>query len=102
MNLGTASAISRRVRQRRRRSERLRASERAPVPNHQQDVDIIDEAFAIFTRVDSPVAHDGDETGENDGKFPADLTGCLFAQLNALERQRNELVQLLRRIDRES
>ena len=102
MNLGTASAISKPGRRRRRRSERLCASARALTPNHQQDVDIIDEAFARFTRVDSPVAHDGDGSGESDSRFPAHLTDCLSAQLNALDRQRNELVQLLRRIDRES
>jgi hypothetical protein len=99
MNLRTGSAIFTRDRRRRRRRQRLGAGARALTPNHQQDVDIIDEAFASFTRVDSPDAHDGGQASESDGRFPAELTDCLSAQLHALERQRSELVQLLRRID---
>jgi hypothetical protein len=34
--------------------------------------------------------------------MPVRLTECLSAQLHALDRQRSELVQLLRRIDQPS
>jgi hypothetical protein len=99
--LGIAGAISSRDRRRCRRNKRLRAGARELTPNHQQDIDVIDEAFASFTRVDSPDAHGGGEAGESGSRFPVNLTDCLSAQLNALDRQRSELVQLLRRIDRE-
>ena len=102
MKLGIAGALAKRGSRRFSRSQRLRAAARSLAADHHQDVDVIDEAFAGFTRVDAPIANDDDQYGENDGKFPTRLTECLSAQLNALDRQRSELVHLLRRIDQES
>jgi hypothetical protein len=100
--LGIASAIAKRGSRRRSRGERLRAAAQTLTENSHGDVDVIDEAFAGFTRVDSPAAQYGVQSGEIDGKFPASITECLSAQLNALDRQRSELVQLLRTIGQES
>jgi hypothetical protein len=100
--IGLAGSIVKRQGRRRGRGERLRAGAQTLAPKHPQDVDAVDEAFASFTRIDSPAAHPSEQAGADDGKFPAGLTDCLSAQLTALDRQRNELVQLLRRIDQAS
>jgi hypothetical protein len=100
MELGIAAALAKRGNRRLSRGQRLRAAARSLAAD--LDVAAIDEAFAGFTRIDAPVANDDDQHGENDGKFPSRLTECLSAQLDALDQQRSELVQLLRRIDQES
>lgn len=105
--LGIAAALANRASRRHGRSARLRAASRAVAEYRRQDVDVhdvdvIDEAFAGFTRVDGPVPRDNVQATANSLTFPVRLTDCLSAQLKALDRQRSELVQLLRRIDQES
>jgi hypothetical protein len=50
--------------------------------------EVVDEAIASFERVDAPAKPQ-----------PHPLVAKLSAQLNALDRQRNHLAQLLRNID---
>jgi hypothetical protein len=102
IEFATASAIAKRRGQRRSRSERLRDVSRMLPVGRSADVEVIDEAFAGFTRVDAPVARDDADGVENSPDVPAGLSDCLSAQLEALDRQRGQLVQLLRRIDQES
>jgi hypothetical protein len=100
--LDILGAIAKRRGHHRSRSGRLRAAARTLAGNCHRNVEVIDEAFAGFTRVDSPVAQDGNQAGENYRKMPERLTDDLSARLNALDRQHSELVQLLRRIDQQS
>jgi hypothetical protein len=101
VEFATASAIAKRRSGRRSRSERLRDATRALAADRCPDVEVIDEAFAGFTRVDSPLVHDSDAV-ENPPAVSLGLSDCLSAQLKALDRQRNQLVELLHRIDQES
>jgi hypothetical protein len=74
MELGIATALAKRGGRRLRRNERLRAAAaKSLAADCHRDVDVIDEAFAGFTRVDAPVANDDRRHGENVGKFPAGL-----------------------------
>jgi stress-induced morphogen len=102
VDLEIAGAIDKRRGHHRSRGERLRAAARTLAGKCHRNVEVIDEAFAGFARVDPPAAHDGNQAGENDRMMPVRLTECLSAQLHALDRQRSELVQLLRRIDQPS
>jgi hypothetical protein len=73
MELGIAGALAKRGSRRLRRSERLRAAANSLAADYHRDVDVIDEAFAGFTRIDAPVASDNRQYGENVGKFLAGL-----------------------------
>jgi hypothetical protein len=102
VEFATASAIAKRHSGRRSRSDRLRDVSRTLAAGGCPDVEIIDEAFAGFTRVDAPLAGDDELAVEDPEAIPAQLSDCLSAQLKALDRQRTQLVQLLLRIDQES
>jgi hypothetical protein len=102
IEFAAASPIAKRRSGRRNRSERLRDASRMLAAGRCADIEVIDEAFAGFTRVDAPVERGDASDAENLPAMPARLSECLSAQLNALDRQRTQLVELLRRIDQES
>jgi len=102
IEFATASAMAKRRGGRRSRSARLRDVSRAVVASGRPDVEVIDEAFAGFTPVDAPVARDDADAVANPPAVSLGLSDCLAAQLKALDRQRTQLAQLLRRIDQES
>lgn len=97
IEFATGNAIAKR----RSRGERLRDASRMRASGCCPDVDVIDEAFAGFTRVDGPATRDDESAVEILPAIPAALSDCLSAQLKALDRQRTQLEQLLRRIDQE-
>ncbi|HEX2474275.1 MAG TPA: hypothetical protein VHK01_06000 [Lacipirellulaceae bacterium] len=102
IEFAAASANAKRHGLRRSRSERLRDASRMMAACRRPDVEVIDEAFAGFTRVDTPAERHDESAAENVPVIPARLSDCLSAQLNALDRQRTQLVELLRRVDQES
>jgi hypothetical protein len=102
IEFAAASADAKRRGQHRSRSERLRNASRLTATSRRPDVAVIDEAFADFTRVDAPVERDDEGAAGNPPAVPARLSDCLSAQLNALDRQRTQVVELLRRVDQES
>jgi hypothetical protein len=102
IDFATVRAIARGRGGRRSRSERLRDVSRSLAAGRCPDFEVIDEAFAGFTRVDAPRAGVDERTVEDPNAIPAGLSDCLSAQLNALDRQRTQIAQVLRRIDQES
>ena len=101
IELGTASALSNRGRRYRRRGERFRNASRTLAGRH-SDVEVIDEAFAGFTRVDSAASPKDGRPHKKTPAIPVELAEGLSAQLKALDCQRHQLVQLLQSIDRDS
>jgi hypothetical protein len=65
----------------------LRAAAHTLARKHNQDVTVIDEAFASYNRIDSPVRQQLEHSSENGGTLPPRLSECLFAQLSALDRE---------------
>lgn len=102
IEFAAASAIAKRRSGRSKRSERLRDASRMLAAGRSANIEIIDEAFARFTRVDAPAERDDKSATENLPDMTARLSDCLSAQLNALDRQRTQLVELLRCVDQES
>jgi hypothetical protein len=101
IEFAAASVNAKRRGTHRSRGERLRDASRLTA-SRRPEVAVIDEAFAGFTRVDAPAEPNDESAVESLSALPARLSDCLSAQLSALDRQRSQLVELLRRVDQES